>query len=368
MEMNHALVVLFLGLLVGDYCSSGADLEGKSAVNTGFDPKSPLSSNKKNSSDEKMGRPKPVLDSMVKEDKVKEDENPAGKLKDGVESSLGKSNSSKQFGVKETNDVQTDKSAVSSEESKDKHGGGLKSKETSIKSAPLRKESAEGEECDSSNKCTDEKKRLVACLRVPGNESPDLSLLIQNKGKGPLSVAISAPDFVHLEKTSIQLQEKEDKKVKVSIGNGGAGSGTIILNAGDSSCVLDFRDLFGHNTRKESEYIPKLTYTSFLTRTPSIAFVFLAALLLMVSTWTCVCFRRKHFPTSGSKYQKLDMVVLPVSGGVEAQSEVNDGWDNSWGDSWDDEEAPKTPSMPVTPSLSSSGLASRRLSKEGWKD
>ena len=44
-------------------------------------------------------------------------------------------------------------------------------------------------------------------------DSPQLSLLIQNKGKGPLTVKISAPDFVHLEKSEVQLQEKEDKKV-----------------------------------------------------------------------------------------------------------------------------------------------------------
>lgn len=44
-------------------------------------------------------------------------------------------------------------------------------------------------------------------------ESPDLSLLIQNKGKGSLSVSISAPDFVQLEKTKIELKEKEDRKV-----------------------------------------------------------------------------------------------------------------------------------------------------------
>lgn len=61
---------------------------------------------------------------------------------------------------------------------------------------------------------------------------------------------------------------------------------------------------------------------------------------------------------------------LPVSGGGKPESEVSDGWDNSWGDDWDDEEAPKTPSLPVTPSsnLSLKGLATRRLNKEGWKD
>lgn len=56
---------------------------------------------------------------------------------------------------------------------------------------------------------------------------------------------------------------------------------------------------------------------------------------------------------------------LPVSG---AASETNDGWDENWDDRWDDEEAQKTPTLPATPNLSSKGLASRRLSKEGWKD
>lgn len=45
------------------------------------------------------------------------------------------------------------------------------------------------------------------------SESPDLSLLVQNKGKGPLTVKISASDYVHLETTKILLLEKEYKKV-----------------------------------------------------------------------------------------------------------------------------------------------------------
>ncbi|XP_073051072.1 uncharacterized protein [Primulina eburnea] len=64
--------------------------------------------------------------------------------------------------------------------------------------------------CDSSsNRCTDDDKTLVACLRIPGNESPERSLLILNKGKGPLSVTLSAPDLVHLEKKKIHLQKNE---------------------------------------------------------------------------------------------------------------------------------------------------------------
>lgn len=59
---------------------------------------------------------------------------------------------------------------------------------------------------------------------------------------------------------------------------------------------------------------------------------------------------------------------LPVVSDTKREADSNDGWDNSWDDDWDDEEAPKTPSMPVTPSLSSKGMSSRRINKEGWKD
>lgn len=45
------------------------------------------------------------------------------------------------------------------------------------------------------------------------SESPDLLLFIQNKGKGPLDVTISAPDFVQLEERKVQIPEEKDKKV-----------------------------------------------------------------------------------------------------------------------------------------------------------
>ncbi|KHG18055.1 hypothetical protein F383_23609 [Gossypium arboreum] len=171
---------------------------------------------------------------------------------------------------------------------------------------PTWKDGFRGEECDPSNMCMDKNKRFAACLRVPGNESPDLSLLIQNKGNGALAIKISAPAFVRLEETD----------VKVSIKGSGIGN-MIVLKDG----------------------------------------------------WMCMSFRRKILASNSLKYRRLDM-ELPVSVAAKAEPErdVNDGWDNSWGDDWDDEEAPMTPSKPVTPGLSSKGLASRRLSKEGWKD
>lgn len=65
---------------------------------------------------------------------------------------------------------------------------------------------------------------------------------------------------------------------------------------------------------------------------------------------------------------------LPVSNtplvSKSDQETGDDGWNNNWGDDWGDgdEEQPNTPVLPLTPSVSSRGLAPRRLSKEGWKD
>jgi len=46
-------------------------------------------------------------------------------------------------------------------------------------------------------------------------DSLDLSLLIQNKGKGSLDVNIVAPDFVSLEQNTVQLKAKENKEVRL---------------------------------------------------------------------------------------------------------------------------------------------------------
>ncbi|XP_039050617.1 damage suppressor protein-like [Hibiscus syriacus] len=213
-------------------------------------------------------------------------------------------------------------------------------------------------ECDSSNMCMNMNKSFAACLRVAGNDSPNLLLLIQNKGKGPLTLKISAPPSVQLEETDVELEENQDKKVKISIKDSGTGN-LIVLKDGTSDCSLDFKDLIPQNSAK--------SYVNILSLTPTTAFIFAAAILMLVSCWMGKSFRWRQLARSGSKYQRLD-AGLPVSSRARREPDVNDGWDNSWGDNWDDEEAPVTPSMPKTPSVSSKGLASRRLNKDGWKD
>ena len=70
---------------------------------------------------------------------------------------------------------------------------------------------------------------------------------------------------------------------------------------------------------------------------------------------------------SAPAYQKLDALELPVSIGGKKEVDQPDQWDDNWGDDWDDEEAPSTPSNSM-PNLSSKGLASRKSTKDGWKD
>ncbi|KAF5195185.1 transmembrane protein [Thalictrum thalictroides] len=203
---------------------------------------------------------------------------------------------------------------------------------------------------------------MYQCLWSP--ESLDLSLLIQNKGTKPLSVKISAPDYVHLENNSVHLPEKENQKVKVSIGKGSKDA-LIVLTVKDANCIIDFKDLSLHSIGTKTDKTVKPQLSDMITKVPSFVLISVVTAMLVASVWMCIRFRRKQLTSEGSKYQKLE-TELPVSGGGKKESD--DGWDESWGDSWDDEEAPKTPSLPITPSLSSKGLASRKLSKDAWKD
>lgn len=139
----------------------------------------------------------------------------------------------------------------------------------------------------------------------------------------------------------------------------------ILLTTENSRCTLDFKELIPRESRTETHYVFKLRYFNNLTRTHCIIFVTLFAFLVFGSVWMCSGLCKKLY--QGNGYQSIDM-ELPISGGSKRSPESNDGWDDSWDDSWHDEEAPKTPALPATPNLSSRGLASRRLSKEAWKD
>ncbi|CAH8255853.1 unnamed protein product [Arabidopsis lyrata] len=250
--------------------------------------------------------------------------------------------------------------------------------EDAMSDSSRKKEGFHGEECDPSNMCTDDQHEFAACLRVPGNDAPHLSLLIQNKGKRPLIVTITAPGFVRLEKDKVQLLQNEDTKVKVSIKKGGSNDSAIVLASSKGRCSLELKDLAAAHETESDDTVsvsrPSILYISSRTLIVIIMISFLVLSLVIIPVIIHVY---KNKSRGNNKYQRLDM-ELPVSNPAlvtkSDQESGDDGWNNNWGDDWDDEngggdeEQPNTPVLPLTPSLSSRGLAPRRLSKEGWKD
>ncbi|XP_048422670.1 uncharacterized protein LOC125469399 [Pyrus x bretschneideri] len=377
MEKNFVLLVGILLLQIVVHCS-GADSKVESSVKTDLDRRSSLTSDNSNGSiDNTVGSNSVSNANDVQ--KVKKEGDQVVGSKEGIGDK--RSNPSKEVGVKESDNVarsgggSSEGSKLEGEDKKQKQSDGLESREVpkevdnganTVSVNPTRKEGTRSEECDTSNMCTDEGNQLVACMKVPGNDSHHLSLLIKNMAKGPLLVAIVAPDFVRLDETKIQLEVKENRKVLVSVGNGGAGS-SIVLKAGNGRCNLDLKDLITNSSRKEPENSSNFAYTNFPKQKPTIAILFFASAMILASAWMCISFRNRRVSGSGLKYQKLDK-DLPISNVKNRVLHVNDGWDNNWDDNWDDEEAPHTLSMPITPILSGKGLASRRLNKEAWKD
>ncbi|KAG7584640.1 hypothetical protein ISN45_Aa02g000410 [Arabidopsis thaliana x Arabidopsis arenosa] len=267
----------------------------------------------------------------------------------------------------------SDQGKIASDESDN-----TKEEEEATSNSSRNKQGFHGEECDPSNMCTDDEHEFAACLRVPGNDAPHLSLLIQNKGKRALIVTITAPGFVRLEKDKVQLLQNEDTKVKVSIKKGGSNDSAIVLASSKGRCSLELKDLAAAHESESDDTVsvsrPSILNISSRTLIVIIMISFLVLSLVIIPVIIHVY---KNKSRGNNKYQRLDM-ELPVSNPAlvtkSDQESGDDGWNNNWGDDWDDEngggdeEQPNTPVLPLTPSLSSRGLAPRRLSKEGWKD
>ncbi|EES19976.1 hypothetical protein BDA96_09G252600 [Sorghum bicolor] len=212
-------------------------------------------------------------------------------------------------------------------------------------------------ECDPSHRCIIENKKFIACLKVSGEDSSALSLLMDNRGVNPLDVSITAPDYVTLAEDAIHVKANDhnETQVRVSVSDD-ANKATIVLKVAENSCNISI-----HNAiTRETGRVIRMPLTSTYTLLP--------IFLLLAVVGVCIMLRRTRKQDGEPAYQKLDMSDLPVSvGGKKETDDQSDKWDDNWGDDWDDEEAPMTPSKPL-PNPSSKGLASRRSTKDGWKD
>uniref|UniRef100_A0A7N0RDA0 DUF7356 domain-containing protein n=1 Tax=Kalanchoe fedtschenkoi TaxID=63787 RepID=A0A7N0RDA0_KALFE len=367
MKIGCALVLGFILVLVSVVCVSADDVQGETKANPVVDAKTHASAEVKNAEKEKPGEVEKKSSPAVKDgDRVDGDKKGAQNGSDASDQGLKKETRDADGGSSgKTHGKDTEQKEKKRVVPDPKEGTKIDEGSSGGSTTDLKKEKPLGEECDISNRCTDKENKLVACLRVPGNDAPGLSLLIQNKGKGTMVVKISVPKFVEVEKTSVEVKEKENQKVKVSFKKSGKG-GDILLNTGTGHCSLDLKSLIANNNGgKEVVSLSKAKYLVFFTETKSLSFMFLALIVIIASVGVWISIRRRRRVATVSSYQKLDM-ELPISNAgqeIVNASGVNDGWDNGWDDNWDDEEAPMSP-MPVTPSPSSKGLASRKLNKD----
>lgn len=171
-------------------------------------------------------------------------------------------------------------------------------------------------------------------------------------------------------------------QVKVSIKKGGSNDSAIRLTSGKGHCSLELKDLAGaHETGNDDDTVV-VSRPSILNMRPRtlIVVVMISFLVLSLVIIPMIVHVYRNKSSQGNKkYQRLGMELPVTNTGLVTKSEQETGdddgsWNNNWGDDWDDEngdgdeEQPNTPVLPLTPSVSSRGLASRRLGKEGWKD
>ncbi|KAF2932213.1 uncharacterized protein [Oryza sativa Japonica Group] len=208
--------------------------------------------------------------------------------------------------------------------------------------------------CDPSHTCVIENKKFIACLKVPGEDSLALSLLMDNKGMDPLYVGITTPEFVTSAEDTIHVQANDHNETQVTIFNNGAPNMTIILRVAEETCNISIHRAIA---REISQVMP-MRLTS--------KYMLVPVFLLIGAVVACIKLRRRGIQDGGPAYQKLDAAELPLSTGGKKEADQSDQWDDNWGDEWDDE-APLTPTRHM-PNLSSKGLASRRSTKDGWKD
>ncbi|XP_062180462.1 uncharacterized protein LOC133884888 [Phragmites australis] len=211
-------------------------------------------------------------------------------------------------------------------------------------------------ECDPSHRCIIEKKKFIACLKVPGEDSLALSLLMDNKGTNPIDVSIAAPDYVTLAEDAVHVEANDHNETQVSFSISEAANNTeIVLKVAGETCTINIHSAI----TRETGQVMRMRLTSTYTLVP--VFVLFAVVGVCIKLW------RTRKQDGNPTYQKLDTAELPVSIGGKKEPDQSDKWDDNWGDDWDDVEAPLTPSKPM-PNPSSKGLAPRRSTKDGWKD
>ncbi|XP_015692832.1 uncharacterized protein LOC102714649 [Oryza brachyantha] len=110
-------------------------------------------------------------------------------------------------------------------------------------------------ECDPSHRCVIENKKFIACLKVPGEDSLALSLLMDNKGMNPLDVGIATPEFVTSAEDTVHVSANDHNETQVTIFKNGAPNMAIVLRlrVAEEDCNISIHRAIARETSQNSE-------------------------------------------------------------------------------------------------------------------
>ncbi|CAK7339984.1 unnamed protein product [Dovyalis caffra] len=189
----------------------------------------------------------------------------------------------------------------------------------------------------------------------------ELFLLVQNDGEGLLKVNFRISD-IKVTFPEMQLPKHHAKKINIS--ENVEGSPSIILNAGNGSCIIDMGYL-----EPKGEYKPFFVYDSHLSPIYGAYLLFLIV-LIAGGAWACCRLLKSERHVDGVPYQELEM------GQSDCHSANNvekaEGWDESWDDEWDEIKEEKPPNGHQTANALPNGITSRNSDtdgrQKGWDD
>ncbi|TVU20259.1 hypothetical protein EJB05_36462 [Eragrostis curvula] len=157
-------------------------------------------------------------------------------------------------------------------------------------------------ECDPSHRCIIEKNKFIACLKVPGEDSLALSLLMDNKGMNPIDASIMAPDYVTIAEDTVHIEANGHNETQVSVSISDAANDTaIVLKVAEETCTINIHSAIA----RETGPVMRMRLTSTYTLVP--------VFILLAVVGVCIKLRKTRKQEGGPAYQKLDTAELPVS-------------------------------------------------------
>lgn len=201
-------------------------------------------------------------------------------------------------------------------------------------------------------KCTDPKKKMIACIQSFENGSK--ALIVQNEGENTLKVNLTVSDSVKDALEVLVIPKHQTRSMNIL----STGSSKLVLNAGNKDCV------FENHLISEGNFFQWLPHSELVTPIYGVYFLFLTA-LVVGAMWTCCKFRKRRHQ-GGVPYQELEMGLPESSPAVNVETAA--GWDEGWDDDWDEDKAVKSPGGRYVGSISSNGLTTRSSNREGWEN